>query len=103
MGRSLAWFLPILIAAAFVAGRMTGTDSASASATPRVYTGRHGDVFPVPSTATRCEVTAEGAFPRLFCSRIGGGRYTVDLFSRSILVWRNGNPDAPVFSARWKR
>ena len=39
MGRSLACLLPVLIAAAFVAGRMTGTDSASASAAARVYTG----------------------------------------------------------------
>ena len=32
-----------------------------------------------------------------------GGRYTVDFFRSSILVWRNGNPAAPVFSAKWSR
>ena len=102
MCRPFALLFPLVIAAAFVGGRMTGPDSASASASARVYTGRQGDVFRVPSAATRCVVTQEGGFPRLYCSRIGGGRYTVDFFSRSILVWRNGNPDAPVFSARWK-
>jgi hypothetical protein len=99
---SMAWLVPFVIAAAFVAGRITGPDPASASASARVYTGRHGDVFRVPSAATRCLVTIESVFPRVLCSRIGGGRYTVDFFSRSILVWRNGNPDAPVFSARWR-
>jgi hypothetical protein len=94
--------VPILIAAAFIAGRVTGPESASASASARVYTGRQGDVFRVPSAATRCLVTVESVFSRVHCSRIGGGRYTVDFFSRSILVWRNGNPDTPVFSARWR-
>ena len=97
-----ALFLAVLIAASFVAGRTTSPDRASASSTARVYTGRPGDVFRVPSAATRCLVTQEGGSPRLFCSRIGGGRYTVDFFSRSVLVWRNGNPDAPVFSAKWR-
>jgi hypothetical protein len=102
MRRSFAWLFPVVIAAAFAAGRVTAADTASASATARVYTGRQGDVFRVPSVSTRCLVTVEGAFPRLFCSRIGGRRYTVDFFRSSVLVWRNGNPDAPVFSARWR-
>jgi hypothetical protein len=102
MRLSVAALFIVLIAAAFLAGRMTGPGSASASASARVYTGRQGDVFRVPSAATRCLVTQEAGFPRLYCDRIGGGRYTVDFFRRSILVWRNGNPDAPVFSARWR-
>lgn len=102
MRPSLAVLFPVLIAAAFIAGRATGPDTASASASARVYTGRQGDVFRVPSAATRCLVTHEAGFPRLYCDRIGGGRYTVDFFRSSILVWRNGNPDAPVFSARWR-
>jgi hypothetical protein len=101
MRLAVACLFPVLVAAAFMAGRVTGPDTAAASASA-IYTGRQGDVFRVPSTATRCLVTVEGAFPRLFCSRIGGGRYTVDFFRTSILVWRNGNPDAPVFSARWR-
>jgi hypothetical protein len=94
--------VPVLLAGAFMAGRMTGPDTGSASAFAHVYTGRAGDVFRVPSAATRCLVTQEGGFPRLYCSRIGGGRYTVDFFSTSVLVWRNGNTNSPAFSARWK-
>jgi hypothetical protein len=101
MHRSLVWLLPVLLAMAFIAGRATTPDSASASGSARVYTGRPGDVFRVPSAATRCLVTQEGGFPQLHCSRIGGGRYTVDFFSSSVLVWRNGNPDRPAFSAKW--
>jgi hypothetical protein len=103
MRRSLAWlFLIVIAAASFTAGRLTTADTASASATARVYTGRQGDVFRVPAAATRCIVTQEAGVPRLYCSRIGGGRYAVDFFRSSVLVWRNGNPDAPVFSARWR-
>ena len=102
MRLTLVWLVPVLLAAVFLAGRMNGADGASASASARVYTGRQGDVFRVPSAATRCVVTTEAGSPRLFCSRIGGGRYTVDFFRSSILVWRNGNPDRPVFSARWR-
>ena len=102
MRLSLALVVPVLIAVAFLAGRMTGPDPASAAASARVYTGRQGDVFRVPSAATRCLVTQEAGFPRLYCNRIGGGRYTVDFFRSNILIWRNGNPDAPAFSARWR-
>jgi hypothetical protein len=102
MRLSLAWLFPVAIAAAFVAGRMSGPDAASGAPTARVYTGQQGDVFRVPSAATRCTVTVEDAFPRLFCGRIGGGRYTVDFFRSSIIVWRNGNPDGPVFSVGWR-
>jgi hypothetical protein len=102
MNRAVACFVPALIVAAFFGGRMTSPERASASASVRVYIGRQGDTFRVPSAATRCLVTQEGGFTRLYCARIGGGRHTVDFFASSILVWRNGKPDAPVFSARWK-
>jgi hypothetical protein len=98
----LAWLFPVLIAAASIAGRITGPDPASASSA-RVYTGRHGDVFRVPSVVTRCLVTQEGGFPRLLCDRIGGGRYTVSFFRTRIYLWRTGSPDSPAFSARWSR
>jgi hypothetical protein len=102
MRPSLVALVSVLLAAAFAAGRMTDTDTAAGSTSAHVYTGRQGDVFRVPSAATRCLVTREAGFPRVYCSRIGGGRYAVDFFSTSILVWRNGNPDAPVFSVRWR-
>lgn len=101
MRLSLLW-LPVFIAAAFFVGRETGPDSATASSIGRVYTGRQGDVFRVPSAATRCVVTHEAGLPRLYCTRIRGGRYMVDFFNERIFVWRNGNPDNPAFAARWK-
>ena len=98
-------FVPCLptIAAAFMLGRATSPDDASATLAARhVYTGRQGDVFRVPAAATRCVVSREGGFPDMFCSRIPSGRFTVSFFEDSVLVWRNGNPDRPAFSARWK-
>jgi hypothetical protein len=102
MRLSLTLLFAFLIVAAFTAGRVTSPDRASASELARIYTGRQGDVFRVPSAATRCVVTREATFPRLYCSRIGGGRYTVEFFRTTILVWRNGNPDSPAYSARWR-
>jgi hypothetical protein len=99
--RSLIFCLVLAVAAAFLLGRETSPESASATAS-HVYIGRQGDVFRVPATATSCIVSSEGGFPDLFCSRIPRGRYTVSFFEDSVLVWRNGNPDHPAFTARWK-
>jgi hypothetical protein len=100
--RLILFGVTVAIVAAFLLGRATAGENASATPARHVYIGRLGDVLRVPAAATRCLVSAEGGFPDLFCSRIGGGRYTVSLFPDSILVWRNGNPDKPAFSARWK-
>ena len=100
--RLFALAVPLAIAAAFLVGRATVVDSASARTAGHVWIGRQGDVLKVPTAATRCIVSGEGGFPDLFCSRIPRGRYTVTFFSDSIQVWRNGHPEKPAFSARWK-
>jgi hypothetical protein len=59
--------LPIAIAAAFMLGRATSPDDASATMAARhVYTGRQGDVFRVPAAATRCVVSREEGFLTCF-------------------------------------
>jgi hypothetical protein len=68
---SLAWLVPVLIALALTAGRATGRDSASASASARVYAGPQGDVFRVPVSSHALHVTSEAGSPRFYCSRIG--------------------------------
>jgi len=100
--RLLLVCVPVAIAAVFFLGRATSPDSGPHPAKRHVSTGRQGDVFRVPAAATRCIVSGEGGFPDLFCSRMPRGRYTVSFFRDSILVWRNGNPDKPAFSARWQ-
>ena len=94
----------IAIAAAFVLGRATGPDAASAGPDGRVYTGRFGDVFRVPAAATRCLVGAEAGAARVTCSHtpVAQARYSVVFFSANLFVYRNGRPDDPVFSARGK-
>ena len=94
--RLFGFVVPVALAAAFFVGRATATQSR------HVWIGRQGDVLRVPAAATRCLVSGEAGSPDLFCSRIPRGRYTVTFFSDEILVWRNGRPDKPVFSARWK-
>jgi hypothetical protein len=84
------------LVAAFLIGRATATTSR------HIWVGHQGDVLRVPAAATRCVVSGEGGFPDLFCSRIPRGRYTVTFFTDRIQVWRNGHPEKPAFSARWK-
>jgi hypothetical protein len=99
----LSAFLLILAAAGgFVLGRETSPSSSRETRARHVYTGRQGDVLRVPAAATRCAVSAEGGFPDLFCSRMPRGRYQVVFYEDSFLVFQNGKPDDPVFSARWR-
>jgi hypothetical protein len=61
------------------------------------------DVVRAPGAATRCTASVEGGAKSLFCHRSPEGRYQVVFYTDSIVVWKNGNPDKPVFSARWQR
>jgi hypothetical protein len=72
----------------------------AAAGTERVYTGRVGDVFRVPATATRCTVSREAGAADLICEHTPRTRYSVVFFKDNLFVYRNGNPDSPVFSAR---
>jgi hypothetical protein len=90
----------LLIGLAFLIGRATAPDASDAAQKSRVYTGRAGDVFRVPAAAARCTVSAEGGSPDLYCVHTPAPRHQVYFFRDAILVWRNGNPDAPVFSTK---
>jgi hypothetical protein len=73
-------------------------------AAQHVYTLRDGDIAVRPEAATRCEASAEGGSPNLFCTRIGGGRHQVVFYRDSVLVWPLARgPDGPPFSYRWMR
>ena len=93
----------LLIPVAFLIGRATTTPAATAQTANRVYTLRQNDVVRVPGAATRCTASAEGGTKNLFCRRSPEGRYEVVFYTDSIIVWKNGSPDRPVFSARWQR
>jgi hypothetical protein len=94
--------IALLLPAAFLVGRATNPTAASARAENRVYTLRQNDVVRAPGAATRCTAEVEGGFKNLLCRRSPEGRYQVVFYRDSILVWKNGNPDMPVFSARWQ-
>jgi hypothetical protein len=59
-----------------------------------------GDKVTIPGVGQRCAVYKEGGVPELLCSRPRGARHQVTLFRDRILVWKAGNPDAPVWSGR---
>jgi hypothetical protein len=61
---------------------------------PRVYTLRQGDRVRMPSVATECEATVEGAFERLHCSRTSRGRYEVDIFADTVHLYDLDSPNA---------
>jgi hypothetical protein len=78
-------------ATAFVLGH------ASASTRGHVYTGRPGDAFRIPAAGTRCNVSMEGGAVDLICAHETNARYSVVFFDDGLNVYRNGNPDSPVF------
>jgi hypothetical protein len=94
--------LALLVAAAFLIGRATAPSAAPAARSSHDYTGHLGDVFRVPAASTRCVVGQEGGVPRTSCSHapVTRARYSVVFYRNNLLVYRNGRPDNPVFSAR---
>jgi hypothetical protein len=95
--------IALLIPVAFLVGRATNPTAASARSQSHVYTLRQNDVVRAPGAATRCTASIEGGAKNLFCQRSPQGRYQVAFYADSIIVWKNGNPDKPAFSARWQR
>ncbi len=75
------------------------TRSALAS---RTYTLRTGDAIVRPGVAVRCEASAEGGLPNLFCSRVGREVHQVIFYADCVLVWPLARgPDGPPFTYRW--
>jgi hypothetical protein len=71
--------------------------------THRIYTLRDGDVVRRPEAAAQCGAYAEGNFPNLHCTRIGGGRGSVVFYSDSIHVYDSkSEPFEPSFTVRWQ-
>jgi hypothetical protein len=47
---------------------------------------------------TQCSAQVEAGSSGFLCQRTQAARYQASIYSDSILVWRVGNPDTPVFS-----
>jgi hypothetical protein len=90
----------VAVGAGFALGRATTASSAAAAGKSRVYTGRAGDVLRVPAAAARCTVSREAGATNLICVHTPRARYSVVFYRDNLFVYRNGNPDNPVFSAR---
>jgi hypothetical protein len=86
------------ILGAFVVGRATVRDSAPVTA-QRTFVLRVGDTASVPAASTRCLVTQEGGAASTVCSHFPRPSYSVVFFKNDLFVYKNGNPDKPVFSA----
>jgi hypothetical protein len=98
-----SFFVVALVAdAAFLVGQATAPGAAPAAPSSRVFTGRLGDAFRVPASATRCVVGSEGGSPRTTCwhTPLARARYSVVFYRDNLFVYRYGRPDNPVFSAR---
>jgi hypothetical protein len=66
-----------------------------------VYTLAQGDAVRVPAAAARCEVSAEGGTPNLFCVHTGRTRYQVVLWKDQADLYdlaRHGEPMVPTYS-----
>ena len=95
--------ITLLVLVGFLVGRATNPLAASARTNNHIYTLRQNDVVRAPGAATRCTASVEGGAKNLFCDRFPDGRYQVVFYTDSIIVWKNGNPGKPAFSARWRR
>lgn len=91
--------LACTIAAAFIVGQMTGTRAAEAAA-GHAYALRVGDKVAIPAIGQLCWVSTEGGAADLFCARRRNAHHQVTIFRNSILVWKVGNPDRPVWSGK---
>jgi hypothetical protein len=70
---------------------------------PRVQTLHDGDVVVRPEAGARCEASAEGGVRNLYCTRLGGGRFSLVLYDDTVLVYGPlGDPTDPDLSLRWK-
>ena len=92
----------LVAAAAFLVGQATAPGAAPAASSSRVITGRLGDAFRVPVSATQCVVSQEGGAARTTCwhTPLARARYSVVFYRDNLFVYRNGRPDNPVFSAK---
>jgi len=87
------------VGGSFVVGHVSATNAEQATAA-RSFTLRVGDRATVPAIGQRCTVFVEGGAAELFCARPSGGHHQVTFFRDSILVWKEGKPDSPVWSGR---
>jgi hypothetical protein len=74
-------------------------ESARHLSEPRRLTASLGDTVVVPASKTKCVVSAEGGIPNYVCSRSGKHTYQVVFYRDNILVFKEGHPEDPVFSA----
>jgi hypothetical protein len=66
-----------------------------------VYTLAQGDAVRVPGAAARCEVSAEGGIPNLFCVHTGRTRNQVVIWKDQADLYdlaRHGEPMVPTYS-----
>lgn len=86
----------------FFAGRMSGPAPAAAARNGKVLTAKQGDTIRIPGIATRCVLSQEAGAPDMLCEHSPRGRFELVVIKSRLFVYRNGDPDHPRFSARWK-
>ena len=97
-----------VVAVAVLVGSRDSKSSTPARPAPRshvIYTLRQGDVVRDPQTATRCEASAEGGSPNLFCTRMTKGRHQIVFYKDAVYVFdledRTRDPLDPNFVFNW--
>ena len=76
----------------------SGRDAPSDAQARHVYTLAQVDAVRVPAVAARCEVSAEGGIPNLFCVHTGRTRYQVVLWKDQADLY-----DLAATASRWCR
>ena len=78
----------------------TGACLAIPSGGGRTYVLHEGDRAIVPAINQECTASGEGGAPDLFCARPKAPHHQVVIFGDEILVWKNGDTDAPAWSGK---
>jgi hypothetical protein len=96
------FYISLTVVSVLVLGYAVRSHNSLAAKGDHTYTGRVGDVFRTRAALTQCEVSEEAGAVYLKCSHIPRARYSVVFYKNDLFVYKNGNPDNPVFSARGK-
>ena len=98
--RLLSVLIALIAGGAAEVGHALRVGSPTHEGSSHSFVGRRGDTFTVPAAATSCVVSSEAGATNVICQHVPDGRYSAVFFRDNLLVYRNGMPDRPVFSAR---
>ena len=95
--------LVLCVPLVFLLGRLSAASPTDSRPREQSFVARNfGDEFRVPAASTRCFVSGEGGATNVHCAHVpfAKAQYEVVFYRDNLFVYRFGDPENPVFSAR---